>query len=692
MNYIVTRNQEFFKNIGQYNYCSLEEMGKMLTPGLAFDSETTGLSFLDNVIFAVQLGTGEDNFLIDLQDYSKTPRFKNSVGVTQTVDEVWPLIEGKHLVFHNAMFDLGFILKAGFVPKVDHVWDSLIASRILHNGNIMMRHNFGEMMLRELDVKYNKDEQKNIHRVKLSTPSAIDYCFNDVDRLKEVHKLLYKKLSTYGANKTYDLNRQVLLPLVYMESCGIPINLDKWRAKMDSDQTEMSTRERDVVEYIWDKLPEYRTGQINLFDNSKKVKCLLSSPKQMIEVFKKLGINVETDDKKTGGTKDSIDETVISLDKHEFVPIWLAFKNAQHKVSNFGANILKKVRPDGRLYVKFNPMVDTSRISAKKEGAMNSLNIPADSETRDCFEAKDGYRIIVCDYTGQETIVLADKSQDTTMVMSVIEGLDLHCAFARLAFPEIASLDDETIKKEHKNKRDFVKSPRFAFSYGGSAYTVAKNSGMSMEEAQFLEDKFKELHEGVYEWGNKVLEEALAVGYIESVDGWRLYLPNFSEYKSLGRQIQGITKEMWQQYRSGKMQHKAEREAGEKGLEYEIIDQDGYDIYEEWRGPVRKYFKARGEYFRLCLNNPIQTTGAHQTKLALVKLFQYVVERSHLWQVRFVNSPYDEIVLEVKEELCEEYKEVLGRIMREAGNHYLYSGLVKIEADANVGDSWYKAK
>ena len=88
----------------------------------------------------------------------------------------------------------------------------------------------------------------------------------------------------------------------------------------------------------------------------------------------------------------------------------------------------------------------------------------------------------------------------------------------------------------------------------------------------------------------------------------------------------------------------------------------------------------------------IQATAAHQTKLSVVNLFAYIKERGHLRQCRIANVVHDEIILECKEELVEEYTEALGRIMRESANTYLTSGLVKMEADANVGETWYSAK
>jgi ribonuclease D len=264
-NYIVTRNQPFFEKIGNYNYCSLEQMGTMLTPGIAVDSETTGLSALTDKIFAVQIGTGKDSFLVDLQDYSTTIAFKEYQGITQTIDEVFPYLENRYLVFHNALFDIAFLMKAGFIPDMDRVYDTLIAARILSNGKVTVKNSFGAVMERELGIKYDKSEQKNINVTKLSNVTAIQYCFNDVDRLKELHEVLYKKIQATEAVVAYRLNCRVLVPLAYMELCGLPINEHKWAAKMEKDRLAMLKGERAVTDYIWNNLAHFRDNQLDLF-------------------------------------------------------------------------------------------------------------------------------------------------------------------------------------------------------------------------------------------------------------------------------------------------------------------------------------------------------------------------------------------------------------------------------------------
>ncbi len=139
MNYIVTKNPTFFEAIGQYNYCTFEEMGEMLTKGIAVDTETTGLNAQDDKIFAVQIGTGKDNFLMDLQEYRDKKK-------QQGLGTVLPYLEGRHLVFHNGLFDLGFpgriqscTLKIAYVKSETRrlIWGILVAAIQNHRQHLV---------------------------------------------------------------------------------------------------------------------------------------------------------------------------------------------------------------------------------------------------------------------------------------------------------------------------------------------------------------------------------------------------------------------------------------------------------------------------------------------------------------------------------------------------------------------------
>ena len=673
-NYIITKNKEYFKKIGEYLYCNLEDM--ILPDIVSFDSETTGLQPRNCDIFCVQIGTGDNNYIIVM--YNDDYEFKDVV----------PYITGKTLIGHNILFDLGFMYKYGFYPE--KVYDTMLASKILYNGALDKENHFapyandfGSVMKRELNVVYDKTDQKNIHLVKLSQPSTIEYSFNDVDKLGKLHTHLLKKLESGGFTDTYYLHCRYIRALAYMEQCGLPISSEAWKNKMIEDVDNTFKWKKTIEEYIYDKLPQYADAQIDMFDDKKRIHVSISSPLQMIKVFN--AFKIPTKDK---DGKDSIGENIISKSKHEFVKMWLSFQEANHRVTTFGETIYKQIENE-RLYTNFNPMVDTARLSTRK-GNINFLNFPSDSVTRNCFVANEGNVMVVCDYEAQEGIILTDKSKDEAMMASVIEGADLHCLLTKAVFPELKDLSDDEIKKKHKDKRDICKVVRFLFSYGGNSYTLHMNEGFPLNEAITIENSFKDLHKGVYEWGEKVFQDSLKTGYIESADGWKLTLPKFKKFTELKEKVESITKDQWSMYKQGKIDYKKKLEKLDKKESYTYLFPKSVDFYKSKKTEVSQFFKLKSEYQRLALNSPIQSCGAHMIKRSTLLLFEWILEKNYINKVLICNSVHDELVVECPKELAEETRLAVEICMKEGGNYYLKD--FKLGASANVNKSWGLAK
>ena len=452
MNYVITENKKFFNKIGKYNFCSLSEM--KLKTKIAVDTETTGLKcfhtnkgFKGAELFAIQIGTGDNNYLIDLQEGSGI--FPNNI---------MPYLKNRELVFHNAIFDLRFLYKHGLFPK--KIKDTFIASKFYYNGNRdgVFRHSFGHVMERELGISYDKSVQKNIAKVQLSNSQAIQYCFNDVDKLLELEQILAYKINEENGTRSYELQCQSTLPLAYMEMCGMPLSKERWINKINRDKKLLIATESDMLDYIHLNLPKYRDNQLSLFDVEKKVNLNFNSPKQMIEVFKDLELDIINDK-----GKESLNSKVVKKNKHDFVDIWLTRQKLQKAISTFGYNVLDHL-VDGRIYTSFNPMVDTSRISCKS-GGVNFLNFPRDPETRKSFLAKEGNIMVGADYSNQEVYCGCDLHHDTVTLQLIKEGICLHCAFAKVLYPELSELTDNEIKKKHEDKRQEAKSPRFNLKY-----------------------------------------------------------------------------------------------------------------------------------------------------------------------------------------------------------------------------------
>lgn len=110
-----------------------------------------------------------------------------------------------------------------------------------------------------MGIEYDKSEQKNIHKTRLSNAKAIQYCFNDVDRLLELHTDLWNKLEAYNATETYLLNCECIKAMTYMELCGLPISETKWKAKMLRDIENSKQAQLAIIEFHFDNLPKVQT-------------------------------------------------------------------------------------------------------------------------------------------------------------------------------------------------------------------------------------------------------------------------------------------------------------------------------------------------------------------------------------------------------------------------------------------------
>ena len=670
MDYIITTNKPFFQKIGEYNYCELSDM--VLPNKISIDGETTNLHPINSKLFCCQIGTGENSYIIDFQDYAN-----GKLGLQPK--DLFCLLEGKELVFHNGAFDLMFFYDNDFYPK--KVKDTLIASQILHNGDKNIhRHSFGFVMERELGLKFDKSEQKNINKIRLSNKKSIEYCFNDVRNLLELEENLAEKLKKYDSLKSYELNCQFIRAMAYMQFCGLPTSKELWDKKIIQDLENSKKAQLDIIEYIYDKLPKFREPQFDMFSQDKKLKVDLSSPKQMIPVFKEFGINVLNDEQ-----KESIEETVINKSEHEFVSMWLKYKESEHRVTTFGDKISSQIEND-YLYSSFNAIAETNRMISRK-GNINFLNFPSDKETRKCFKAHNGYKMIDCDYESQEMVCLADMTQDINLIDNIVNKKDSHCKLARVIYPEIENLSDDEIKKLHKDKRQVAKVTNFSSAYGGNGYTISKNLNFSISEGERIFNLYKDLYKGIYTWGNGTLETSIKNGYILSGEDFKLKLPYYDDFLEMKKRIDSISREEWTKYKEGKLEFKEK----EKDSSYQIKNENSLSFYLANRGIMSKYFKQKSEYFRLSLNAPSQSLAAHQSKRALANLFDFILENNHQNLCKISLLLYDEILLECKEELVPLYKEKLGEIMRDAANYFLKNGLT-MNADAVIGETWADAK
>jgi hypothetical protein len=215
-------------------------------------------------------------------------------------------------------------------------------------------------------------------------------------------------------------------------------------------------------------------------------------------------------------------------------------------------------------------------------------NIPSDNRTRGCFQSEPGNTLIVSDYSGQEQIVLANKSLDTDLLEFYSKGLgDMHSFIASKIFPELSNLTLDEIKDNHKQKRQIAKGAGFAINYGGTGITISQNLNISMEEGENVYKAYFKAFPGLADYFKQEKQRALKLGYIQfnNISGRKCFIPYFDEFQKLHKEIYE-TDGFWDDYKLEKSKNSA------KFINY-------------FKPKVREYFIKKGDIERMSLNYPI---------------------------------------------------------------------------------------
>lgn len=200
------------------------------------------------------------------------------------------------------------------------------------------------------------------------------------------------------------------------------------------------------------------------------------SSKQVIPLFKQLGFNLSVKDKDTGEMKDSVEAKVIEPQSHisSIASLYLKYKAAAKVTETYGKNVLRQINEaTGRIHTNFNQLgTDTGRLSSGGKDKANGLdylnfqNFPADKETRACFVSDKGMIWISCDYSGQESRIIADITNDKAMLDLFNRGNgDIHSLVAKMAYSDkVGDCPVDQIKKKFKHWRSEAKGVEFAIN------------------------------------------------------------------------------------------------------------------------------------------------------------------------------------------------------------------------------------
>ena len=673
MIYFVTNQMQLFES-KNYKIIDVEESLRLLNTItiVGIDTETQGFSPFLKKLLLLQLGNRDFQVVIDC----------TTVDVTLYKE----YIESDRLfIGWNLKFDVRFLFYYGIVPK--NLYDGFIAEKMRWLGFPSGMHSLSLKSAGEnyLGVELDKSVRGEIIWRKELTDDIIIYAANDVKYLEDIMNEQLKILIPRGQKLALEVENKAILPTAYFEFCGVKLDIEKWKAKMAKDQ-ETFNRAKD-------KLDNYVVEMYNKDNTLKKFikiiepdlfgfvtpgpSCNINwkSPKQVIPFLETLGFNLETRDKVTGGMTKSIDATVIEgqTNVHPIAEVYLEFKAAQKVTSTYGQNFLDLINPvTGRIHTNFNQIgTDTHRYSSgggedkevipgRKIPLVNLQNLPADAETRACFVAESGNKWISADYSGEESVILANISKDKAMIDLFLHGCgDLHSLVAKMVYPdELKDIPVEQVKKLRPDLRKKAKAPEFTFAYGGDANTLISKDHIPEEEAKLIEANYKKGFPGVAAYQSYQRKVVMQLGYINTCPevGFRAYIYDFEELDRIQKQF---NQEFWTKYRKLKIENPSDP-----------IVKD-----------VKHYFKRKSASERQSINYPIQGRGSAIFKIAAVNLFNWVVNNGLFGIVKFCIPAHDEFNIEAPEEIAEQVADKLHECMVRAGK--FICKIVPLEAEVS---------
>lgn len=720
MRYFVSNQNSLF-NSDNYKVISVEESLKILEPMriVGLDTETEGFDVYTKKLLSVQIGDYENQVMIDCttvdirlyKDYLESDRifilwnakfdlkfFYHQRILINNVFDSYLAEKLLWLGYPPGMHGMG--LKDAAMNYLNVVMDKTVRGKIINVGLTDEVVVYGCN-----DVKYLPDIRK-LQLIKLEKADLleairfenefvkvlayIEYCGVKLDVDKWKAKMTKDKERLLKAEK--ELNDWVAE--YYVKNKG---SKEYWVKKylkiqdrmkeyeeVSTIPNEASNVDRIVndgeVYYIYE-VP-YKFVSINLqgdlfsgFDTTPKCNINWNSAKQVIPLFELLGFNLKTFDKETGKSKKSIDAKIIEPQKSisPIAQVYLNYRANQKVVSTYGENFLKQINPiTGRIHTQFNQLMDTARLSCggknrqTGEEYVNLQNLPKDAETRACFVAEPGNLWISADYKSQESVIIANVTQDPAMIDIFLNGDgDIHSLAAKMAFPkELEGIEVKDVKAKAHDYRDKGKKVEFGINYGGDGNTIAQNLALTKKEGERIYEDYMKGFIGLKLYQDFCRKDVMEKGYIllNPVTRHKAYIYDYAE---LIKTASTFTQEFWQQYRELKA----------------MGDTDNSTVYS-----VKKYFKRKAASEKQSINYRIQGTGAMCFKLFSIKLFNSLKKANLLFTVKYCIPVHDEANLEAPAEIADKIAKLLVTCMKKAGD--VFCTTVKLDADVVVSDHW----
>ena len=483
---------------------------------LALDTETTGLDYMDAKLVGISLSvkSGEAAYI------PLGHQQEEQLSVDVVLKKLKPVLESEKikLVGQNIKFDRNILTRYG-VNLDSFENDTMLMSYVLNST--ATRHNLDALAQYYLNYKTTTFEEvagKGVKQVTFDLvpmDQAVHYASEDADITFQLHEEFKSRLAKEPVLNT--LLEEVEIPLITvlsdMEQAGTLVNEKVLKAQSKNFSERITKLEAEAYE-LADQ--EFNLG----------------SPKQLQEIFfEKLKYPIL---QKTPGGQPSTAENVLQQlsEDYELPKIILEHRTLSKLKSTYTDKLPSQISPNtGRIHTSFNQTgTSTGRLSSSDP---NLQNIPIKTEDgrriRQAFEAKSGYQLISADYSQIELRVIAHLSKDEGLLNAFEEGQDIHSSTAS----EVFAVD---INEVEPDQRRSAKAINFGLIYGISAFGLSKQLGINRNLAAEYMDIYFSRYPGVRKYMNKIKAEAKKIGYVETLYGRRLYLPEISTGNAIRRQ------------------------------------------------------------------------------------------------------------------------------------------------------------
>ncbi|WP_079204168.1 DNA polymerase I [Pseudomonas sp. CC6-YY-74] len=556
---------------------------------IAFDSETTGLDAqkaqLVGLSFAVT--AGEAAYIPLAHSYMGVPA---QLDRDQVLAALKPILEDPHKakVGQHAKYDINILANASTPIDVQGVaFDTMLESYVL--DSTATRHDMDSLAQKYLDhstIRFEDIAGKGAKQLtfdQIALELAGPYAAEDADVTLRLHQTLWAKLEAEPS--LAKVLREIEMPLV-----PVLARIERQGALVDAKLLGEHSVE------LGDKLVALERQAFDIAGEEFN----LSSPKQLgVILYEKLGLPIIS---KTAKGQASTAEAVLAElaeQDYELPKVLMQYRSLSKLKSTYTDRLPEQINPrTGRIHTSYHQAVAaTGRLSSTDP---NLQNIPIRSaegrRIRQAFIAPKGYKLLAADYSQIELRIMAHLAKDESLLDAFRHGRDVHKATAAEVFG--VPLDEVTT-----DQRRSAKAINFGLIYGMSAFGLAKQIGCDRKQAQAYIDVYFARYPGVLAYMERTRAQAAEQGYVETLFGRRLYLPEIN----------------------------AKNQGLRKGAE------------------------------RTAINAPMQGTAADIIKRAMIAVDNWLSDSG--LDAKVILQVHDELVLEVREDLIEQVREQIKQLM-----------------------------